>query len=190
MADTVELRDIADDLEEEADGVSREDGVLTDDIVIPIADGVAVVDAVTAPIDGELLELRDEDTDKRASTVTLLDIVDDAHGEVKIEALPDADSELMLGDSTPLGETLIVRLMKDDTEGDLETVGEVLIERVRTGEADVEEVRVSVGDELELELADEFEEKDGDELSRELFEALAETRVDALIEADEETVGV
>jgi hypothetical protein len=109
---------------------------------------------------------------------------------VKIEALPDADSELMLGDSTPLGETLIVRLMKDDTEGDPETVGEVLIERVRTGEADVEEVRVSVGDELELELADEFEEKDGDELSRELFEALAETRVDALIEADEETVGV
>lgn len=193
VADTVELRDIAADFEDEADDVSRADGVLAVDTVIPIAEGVAVVVVVTpppAPIDGELLELRVEDSDTRASTVTVLDDVDDEQGEEKTEALPEADSELALGDSTPLGETLIDRLITDDTEGDPEIVGEALIERVRTGDADVDDVRVSVDDELELELADEFDEKDGDKLSRELFEVVAETRVDALIEADDDTLGM
>jgi hypothetical protein len=84
VADTVELRDIAADFEDEADDVSRAVGVLAVDTVIPIADGVAVVVAVTpppAPIDGELLELRVEDSDTRASTVTVLDDVDEEQGE-------------------------------------------------------------------------------------------------------------
>lgn len=84
VADTVELRDIAADFEDEADDVSRAVGVLAVDTVIPIADGVAVVVAVTpppAPIDGELLELRVEDSDTRASAVTVLDDVDEEQGE-------------------------------------------------------------------------------------------------------------